>query len=103
MALRKAFPTERNYDFWNILLCFLVERDDRATDKERTLFGMLAYRLVSKAAEAAPTDNVSGSIGTSPYVALQRVLIKLRGRTAFRTLARALYGQKRSRSWLRFT
>jgi N-terminal acetyltransferase B complex non-catalytic subunit len=60
MALRKAFPNERNYDFWNILLCFLVSQDDRASDKERLLFGTLAYRMVSKAAEAAPTNKVSG-------------------------------------------
>jgi N-terminal acetyltransferase B complex non-catalytic subunit len=59
MALRKAFPSDRNYDFWNILLCFLVHQDDRATEKERTLFGTLAYRLMSKAAETAPADQVS--------------------------------------------
>ena len=59
MALRKAFPADRNYDFWNMLLCFLVHQDDRVTEKERTLFGTLAYRLMSKAVEASPTDQVS--------------------------------------------
>ena len=58
MALRKAFPNERNYDFWNILLCFLVERDERTSEKERMLFGTLAYRLMSKAAEGIPTTTV---------------------------------------------
>jgi N-terminal acetyltransferase B complex non-catalytic subunit len=75
MALRKAFPTERNYDFWNILLCFLVQQDDRATEKERTLFGTLAYRLVSKAAEAAPTDSVCLTAEAWSWVAIRRVLI----------------------------
>lgn len=58
MALRKAFPNERIYDFWNILLCFLVERDVRVSEKERVLFGTLAYRLISKFAEAIPTTTV---------------------------------------------
>lgn len=58
MALRKAFPNERSYDFWNILLCFLVQRDERTSDKERLLFGTLAYRLISKAAESIPTTMV---------------------------------------------
>ena len=48
MALRKAFPNERDYDFWNILLCFLVHRDSSVEEKQRTMFGMLAYRMISK-------------------------------------------------------
>lgn len=60
MALRKAFPNERQHDFWNILLCFLVHQDNSVTQKERNLFGTLAYRMMSKAAESIPTDQVSG-------------------------------------------
>src|SRR5271170_8136283 len=58
MALRKAFPQERKYDFWNILMCYLINKDASLPEKDRTLFGMLAFRLVSKAAEAVPKDKV---------------------------------------------
>jgi N-terminal acetyltransferase B complex non-catalytic subunit len=58
MALRKGFSKDRNYDFWNILMCYLISRDVSRPEKERTLFGTLAYRLISKAAEAVPTDKV---------------------------------------------
>jgi N-terminal acetyltransferase B complex non-catalytic subunit len=58
MALRKGFSKERNYDFWNILMCYLINKDVSRPEKERTLFGTLAYRLISKAAEAVPTEKV---------------------------------------------
>jgi len=58
MALRKGFSKERNYDFWNILMCYLINKDVSRPEKERTLFGTLAYRLISKAAEAVPTSKV---------------------------------------------
>jgi hypothetical protein len=58
MALKKAFPSDRNYDFWNILLCYLISQDMSLAEKDRTLFGMLAYRLTSKAAADVPTTQV---------------------------------------------
>ena len=58
MALRKVFPTERKYDMWNILMCFLIHDDDSVSDKERSTFGMLSYRLMSKAAEALTVESV---------------------------------------------
>jgi N-terminal acetyltransferase B complex non-catalytic subunit len=63
MALRKAFPKERNYDFWNVLMCYLIHKDASRPEKERLLFGTLAYRLISKAAEAVPTDKVRLPLG----------------------------------------
>ena len=59
MALRKSFQKERNYDFWNILMCYLIHNDPSRPEKERTLFGTLAFRLISKAAEAVPVDKVN--------------------------------------------
>lgn len=58
MALRKAFPKDRQYDFWNILMYFLVSKDTSVPEKDRNLFGSLAYRLMSKAAEAVPMNPV---------------------------------------------
>lgn len=58
MALRKAFPAERKYEFWNILMCFLVHDGLSISEKERATFGMLAYRMISRAAEAVPLDAV---------------------------------------------
>ena len=58
MALRKAFPAERKYEFWNILMCFLIHNDEVVSDKERSTFGMLAYRFISKAAEVASGEPV---------------------------------------------
>jgi len=65
MALRKGSPKERNYDFWNMLMCYLIYKDLSRQEKERTLFGTLAYRLISKAAEAVPTDKVRLLMGSS--------------------------------------
>lgn len=62
MALRKSFPKDRNYDFWNILMCYLINTDISRTEKERTLFGTLAYRMISKAAEGVPTEKVKISL-----------------------------------------
>lgn len=62
MALRKAFPKERQYDFWNILLCYLISQDDTQSQKDRDLFGRLAFMLISKAAESVPATKVRLSI-----------------------------------------
>ncbi len=58
MGLRNAFPRERQYEFWNILMCFLIHKQDDFPEKDRMLFGTLAYRMISKAAEAIPKDEV---------------------------------------------
>ncbi len=59
MALRKAFPQDRQYDYWNILMYFLVYKDASVPETDRNLSGTLAYRLIRKAAESIATDTVS--------------------------------------------
>jgi len=61
MALKKAFPKERMYDFWNILMCYLIHEDAKASEKDRQLFGTLANRMISKAAQSGPPEKVSTS------------------------------------------
>jgi hypothetical protein len=39
-------------------MCYLINKDVSRPEKESTLFGTLAYRLISKAAEAVPTEKV---------------------------------------------
>ena len=58
MTLRKLFPKDRNYEIWNILMCYFIHMDVSLPEKDRTLFGNLAYRLISKAAESVPVDKV---------------------------------------------
>ena len=59
MGLRKSFPKERNYEFWNIMMCFLIQLAPNQESQNKKLFGTLAYRMISKAAETIPTDQVS--------------------------------------------
>ncbi|EXJ65310.1 hypothetical protein A1O7_01651 [Cladophialophora yegresii CBS 114405] len=56
MGLRNSFPKERQYEFWNILMCYLIHKQEDIPENERMLFGTLAYRMISKAAEAIPKD-----------------------------------------------
>jgi N-terminal acetyltransferase B complex non-catalytic subunit len=58
VALRKAFPKERKYDFWKTLFSYLIQKDPTLEDNLRQLFGTLAYRFISKAAETVPKDKV---------------------------------------------
>jgi N-terminal acetyltransferase B complex non-catalytic subunit len=58
MGLRKSFPKDRNYEFWNIMMCSLIQRDGTQADKDRNLFGTLAFRMISKAADTISTDQV---------------------------------------------
>ena len=58
MALRKGFPKDRNYDFWNVLMCYLISQDQTLPERDRVLFGTLAYRMISKSAEAVPDHKV---------------------------------------------
>ena len=61
MVLKKAFPKERMYDFWNILMCYLIHQDHNVPEKDRNLFGTLANRMISKAAQSGPPEKVSMS------------------------------------------
>ncbi|KAI1614285.1 N-acetyltransferase B complex non catalytic subunit-domain-containing protein [Exophiala viscosa] len=54
MGLRKSFPKDRNYEFWNIMMCYLIHMQEGLPEKDRTLFGTLAYRMISKSAETIP-------------------------------------------------
>ncbi|KAK5951571.1 hypothetical protein OHC33_007249 [Knufia fluminis] len=58
MALKKAFPKERQYDFWNILMCYLIHEDKNVPEKDRKLFGTLANRMISKAAQSGPPEKM---------------------------------------------
>ncbi|RMZ80671.1 hypothetical protein DV738_g2670, partial [Chaetothyriales sp. CBS 135597] len=55
-SFKKAFPKERQYEFWNVVLCFLVHLDPVVDEKQRALFGTLAYRMLVKLAEAVPNQ-----------------------------------------------
>lgn len=59
MSLQSNFPKSRKYYFWAIFLCYLITVDSSASDADRKLFGTLAYRMISKAADSVPTDPVS--------------------------------------------
>ncbi|OAL23800.1 hypothetical protein AYO22_06119 [Fonsecaea multimorphosa] len=61
MGLRNSFSKERDYEFWNILMCHLIHMQQDLPDKDRTLFGTLAYRMISKAAEAIPKNEEPAS------------------------------------------
>lgn len=67
MALRKAFPKERQYEFWNILMYFLIHEDKSLLEKDRALFGTLAYRLITKAVEAIPNEKVGSTSFVGGY------------------------------------
>ncbi|KAL1965647.1 hypothetical protein VTN77DRAFT_5324 [Rasamsonia byssochlamydoides] len=56
MSLQNNFPKSRKYYFWAIFLCYLITVDPSASDADRKLFGTLAYRMISKAAESVPAD-----------------------------------------------
>ncbi|KAL1987664.1 hypothetical protein VTN96DRAFT_2905 [Rasamsonia emersonii] len=56
MSLQNNFPKTRKYYFWAIFLCYLITVDPSASDADRKLFGTLAYRMISKAAESVPAD-----------------------------------------------
>ncbi|GES62553.1 cytoskeleton organization protein [Aspergillus terreus] len=56
MTLQNNFPKQRKYHLWAIFLSYLVAADETASEMDRKLFGTLAYRMVSKAAENVPSD-----------------------------------------------
>ncbi|KPI45548.1 uncharacterized protein AB675_463 [Cyphellophora attinorum] len=57
-ALRKAFPSERKYYFWTILMNFLTQKDTKTAEKDRETYGKLAYALVSKSAQSMTAEQV---------------------------------------------
>ncbi|OJJ44687.1 hypothetical protein ASPZODRAFT_134775 [Penicilliopsis zonata CBS 506.65] len=56
MSLQINFPKTRKYYFWAIFLSYLVSTDAKSSEADKKLFGMLAYRMVSKAADTVPSD-----------------------------------------------
>ncbi|KAL4978030.1 N-acetyltransferase B complex non catalytic subunit-domain-containing protein [Aspergillus desertorum] len=56
MSLQSNFPKKRKYYIWAIFLCYLLAVDEASSEMDRKLFGTLAYRMVSKAAESVPSD-----------------------------------------------
>ncbi|KAL4944916.1 hypothetical protein BDV06DRAFT_186114 [Aspergillus oleicola] len=56
MSLQNNFPKKRKYYIWAIFLSYLLAVDEASSDMDRKLFGTLAYRMVSKAAESVPSD-----------------------------------------------
>ncbi|XHG00685.1 hypothetical protein AWENTII_004114 [Aspergillus wentii] len=56
MSLQINFPKTRKYHFWAIFLSYLIAIDAASSEADRKLFGTLAYRMVSKAAESVPSD-----------------------------------------------
>lgn len=58
MTLQNNFPKTRKYHLWAIFLSYMVSADEAGSDMDRKLFGTLAYRMVSKAAESVPSDPV---------------------------------------------
>lgn len=58
MSLQKNFPKKRKYYFWAIILSYLVASDNASSETDRKLFGTLAYRMISKAADDVPLDSV---------------------------------------------
>ncbi|KAL5003894.1 N-acetyltransferase B complex non catalytic subunit-domain-containing protein [Aspergillus recurvatus] len=56
MSLQNNFPKKRKYYIWAIFLCYLLAVDEASSEMDRKLFGTLAYRMASKAAESVPSD-----------------------------------------------
>ncbi|KAB8246836.1 N-acetyltransferase B complex non catalytic subunit-domain-containing protein [Aspergillus flavus] len=56
MTLQNNFPKTRKYYLWAIFLSHLVATDQASSESDRKLFGTLAYRMVSKAADSVPSD-----------------------------------------------
>ena len=71
MSLQINFPKMRNYYFWAIFLSYLTATDSKISEAERKIFGTLAYRMASKAAESVPSDPVC-SPRFSPVVEVGR-------------------------------
>lgn len=69
MSLQNNFPKTRKYYFWAIFLSYLTATDMKNSEAERKLFGTLAYRMASKAADSVPSDPVcsSGSPSIAPW------------------------------------
>jgi hypothetical protein len=57
-ALRKTWPKERKYEFWNIQMCLCVLQDSKVDQAKRNLLGTLAYRMLQKMVNDMPQDQV---------------------------------------------
>lgn len=58
MSLQNNFPNERKYYFWAIFLSQLVANAPTSSDADRKIFGTLAYRMITKAAQSVPSEPV---------------------------------------------
>ncbi|EEP79941.1 predicted protein [Uncinocarpus reesii 1704] len=56
MNLQINFPRARKYYFWAIFMCYLISADPTSSPADKSLFGTLAYRMISKAADSVPAD-----------------------------------------------
>ncbi|KKK20685.1 hypothetical protein ARAM_000334 [Aspergillus rambellii] len=56
MSLQNNFPKTRKYYIWAIFLSYLLAIDPASSEMDRKLFGTLAYRMISKAADNVPSD-----------------------------------------------
>uniref|UniRef100_A0A093V0Q6 N-alpha-acetyltransferase 25, NatB auxiliary subunit n=1 Tax=Talaromyces marneffei PM1 TaxID=1077442 RepID=A0A093V0Q6_TALMA len=56
MSLNANFPKQRKYYLWATFMCHLLAVNPSSSETERKLFGTLAYRMISKAAENVPAD-----------------------------------------------
>ncbi|KAL2007064.1 hypothetical protein VTN00DRAFT_8502 [Thermoascus crustaceus] len=87
MSLQNNFPKSRKYYFWAIFLCYLITVDPASSDADRKLFGALAYRMISKAADSVPSDpkellSPPRAIQTSEELLLLTKIFELQGRHA---------------------
>ncbi|WEW61277.1 hypothetical protein PRK78_006767 [Emydomyces testavorans] len=56
MSLQVNFPKVRKYYFWAIFMCYLIATDCSSSPLDKNIFGTLAYRMISKAADSVPRD-----------------------------------------------
>ncbi|KAI9757114.1 MAG: hypothetical protein M4579_003592 [Chaenotheca gracillima] len=59
MNLQRSFSKKRLHYFWAIWCSYMVRRSPIATDNDRALFGNLAYKMISRAAEDVPEGTES--------------------------------------------
>lgn len=57
MGLQNNFK-DRKYYFWAVFMCYLISISPSSGEVDRKLFGTLAYRMISKAADSVPSDPV---------------------------------------------
>ncbi|KAL7273222.1 mitochondrial distribution and morphology [Rhizina undulata] len=56
MSLQKGFPGRREYWFWAVISCLLLHNSLPENAPDKKLFGMLAYKMISKSVSDTPAD-----------------------------------------------